>query len=263
MSILLLQLLLILTILTSIAPFGLVITTKLVGHYKIAPKIPGHGFEVWGYLYGGKVRLVTCVLYSLLQKDLISIDKRFVHLKSDNQSNKFNLTKSENLFLRLLGEKQPYKLYQIYSDDRFLQHISGIHQTLKSEGLFYELPRPLRIIGVLLPGYPVVGYYLLALFGSEFPFYLYLSLAVLQITWFLVFSMVVANDFLNYKAPVSNLKLEKISKEDGTEFTEKEREIIAHGLPKKEDPLRKLVSSNSKSRRIEFVVPQDTIGLNE
>ncbi len=246
----------VITVSGTLTPLILVIATNLGVHLKTAPDVPGHEFEVWGYLYGGKVRLVTCVLYSLLEKGLISIDKRFVYLGLDHQSKSFRLSSSENLVLGLIQQEQPYKLYQIYPDDRFRQHISGIHQTLKSEGLFYELPKPIRIGGVLLSWFPLIGYpvlLILALFAmpqimsplvaNNVYFVAFFTASL--VAWNLFYSFTLILHVLNYKKRVSNVDLGKIAKKDGTEFTVKEREIIAHGLPQVEKPLKQLVSRNS------------------
>ncbi len=248
----------VITVSGTLTPLILVIATNLGAHFKTAPDVPGHEFEVWGYLYGGKVRLVTCVLYSLLEKGLISVDKRFVYSGLDHQSKSFRLSPSENLVLGLIQQEQPYKLYLIYHDDRFLQHISDIHQTLKSEGLFYELPKPIRIGGVVLSWFPLIGYpvlLILALFAmpqimsplvANYLYFVAFFTASL-VVWNMFYSFFLFYSVLYYKKRVSNVILGKITKRDATAFTEKEQEIIAHGLPQAEKPLRQLISRNSKA----------------
>ncbi|RMG28583.1 MAG: hypothetical protein D6732_18735 [Methanobacteriota archaeon] len=153
--------------------------------------------------------------------------------------------------MQVIKENQPYKLYYIYFDPRFLEELSNIHQQLKKEGLFFEFPRYIRILAVSFPSAPIIIDPLLLIF-SNFPSGLIITLFMIQTGWFLVFAMTISNDFLDYKATVRNLNKDMMRDLSGNPFSPEELQVIMQGIPETDWDLKRLVDVHSKRRRIEL-----------
>ena len=92
------MILLLVALFSSLTPFLLVALTKGIAMTKKAQKIPPHEFEVWGYLYGGKKRFVSCVLFSLYKKGAIAFEGGKIRHRKDLEQ----LSPYETFFLKAI-----------------------------------------------------------------------------------------------------------------------------------------------------------------